>query len=97
MPIAWKALPVSRMLESLEQALDELAPRFSELKAQVEEARQAPNLPQYLTQRLDWLGEELRLAIPRLKSRILSARNAIPEEALRAELHREQNQPALEF
>jgi hypothetical protein len=86
--IAWKALPVSERMDSLERRLSEIEPLVTEALAQVRLARQGQKLPQYLRQRLASLEYELSNALPRIRSKVKSVREAIPKDALEAERKR---------
>ena len=90
MPIAWKTLPLLATLESVDRKVDEIKPLIAEARAEIALAKQAPNLPQYVTQRLDRLDYDLKATPSRLKQGISSARSAIPKDAI----EREHNLPA---
>lgn len=93
MPIAWKTLPLLEHLERIERRLDEMQPFVVEALGEVRLAKQRPNLPDYLTQKLSYLEEELAGTLDRLRNRVQSVRKAIPENAIA----RERNQPSLKF
>lgn len=88
MAIAWKALPVSERMDCVERRLSEIEPLVTEALAQVRLAKQGQGLPQYLTQRLSTLEYELSNALPRLRNKVRSVREAIPKDALEAERKR---------
>jgi len=88
MEIAWKALPVSERMDGVERRLCEIEPLVAEALAQVRLARQGQKLPQYLTQRLTSLEYELSNALPKLRNKVKSVREAIPKDALEAERKR---------
>jgi len=87
MAIAWKALPVWERLEKVDRRLDEIEPFVAEALAEVRMARQGRNLPQYLDQKLSGLESDLEHALRRLRNRVESTRQVIPE----AEVERERN------
>jgi len=93
MPIAWKTLPLLENLECIERRLDEMQPFVVEALGEVRLAKQRPSLPDYLTQRLFGLEEELSRTLDRLRIRVQSVRKVIPEDAIA----RERNQPGLKF
>lgn len=93
MPIAWKTLPLLDNLDRIERRLDEMEPFIAEALAEVRLAKDRPNLPDYLTEKLKGLEEELSGTLPRLRNRVKSVRNVIPENAIAREL----NQPSLKF
>jgi len=90
MPIAWKTLPLLQNLERIERRLDEMQPFIAEALGEVRLAKERPNLPDYLTQRLFGLEDELSRTLDRLRNRVESVRKVIPEDAIQ----RERNQPA---
>lgn len=87
MAIAWKALLVWERLEKIDRRVDEMEPFVAEALAEVRLARQGHNLPQYLDQKLSGLESELVNVLRRLRNRVESTRNVIPE----AEVERERN------
>ena len=91
--IAWKTLPLLENLERIERRLDEMEPFIAEALGEVRLAKGRPNLPDYLTQKLKGLEEELAGTLPRLRNRVKSVRNAIPENAIA----RERKQSPLKF
>ena len=89
MAIAWKALPVVQHLDKVSGRLDEIEPLIAEAKAEVRLARQGKNLPEYLTQKLSGLEDDLGYLLTKCRSRVESVRQAIPTDAL----EKERNQP----
>lgn len=90
MPVAWKTLPLLENLERIERRLDEMEPFIAEALAEVRLAKERPNLPDYLSQKLRGLDEELAYAVKRIRTKVESIRKAIPENAIA----RERKQPA---
>jgi len=91
MPIAWRTLPLLESLERIERRLDEMEPFIAEAFGEVRLAKARPNLPDYLTQKLFGLEEELSWTLKRLRNKVESVRKVIPEDAI----ERERNQPTL--
>ena len=85
MPIAWKALPLVEKLDRVSRRIDEMQPFIGEALAEVRLAKQGHNLPQYVTQKLHSLEEELAYATTRLRNRVQSLRKAIPQDAIERE------------
>ena len=87
MPIKWSAVAVSEAMDKVEQQVV-LADEFiAEARVKTAEALKIPNLPQYLTQRLDTLDDYLS-RLNGIKDRIKSVREDIPEGAIEAEKER---------
>jgi hypothetical protein len=63
---------------------------FAEATKKANEARSIPNLPQYMDTRLIGLVEDIK-RIGRIKDRIESIRNDIPDGAIEAERERAKN------
>ena len=93
MAIDWKALPIVESLESVERRIGEMRPFIAEALAEVRLVKDRRNLPEYLTQRLSGLEEELSRTLPRLRNRVESVRKVIPEDAI----ERERRQSTLSF
>jgi len=91
MAIAWKALPVMESLERIERQIDEMEPFIAEALAEVHSAKDRHDLPEYLTQRLFGMEDELSRTLKRLRNRVESARKVIPEDAIK----KERRQPTL--
>ena len=94
MAIAWKALPVVERLDRVSGRLDEIEPLIAEARAEVRMARQGKNLPDYLTQKLKGLEEDLGYMLNKCRNRVESVRSAIPADALEQERNRP---PQLDF
>ena len=88
MSIKWSAVKVSEACDKVEAQLALAEPFICEAKRLAEEARQLPNLPQYMDQKLLGLASELGYRIESLKNRVDSIRKDIPEDALEAERER---------
>lgn len=93
MPIAWKTLPLLESLERIERRLDEMKPFIAEARAEVALASQQSNLPQYVTERLKRLDDDLRCALQQLRNGVESVQGVIPKDAI----ERERNQTPLPF
>jgi len=91
MPIAWKAVPLAEKLGRIGRKIDEMEPFIAEARADVALASQPSNLPQYVTERLKRLDDDLKYALQGLRNRVESVRKVIPEDAI----ERERNQPAI--
>ena len=85
MPIKWSAVKVSQACDNIEAQLTLAEQFFTEAKKKAEEARNLPNLPQYIAQKLSGLATELGYRIDNLKNKVDSIRKQIPVEALQAE------------
>ncbi|MDD5511969.1 MAG: hypothetical protein PHI12_14370 [Dehalococcoidales bacterium] len=84
MPIKWSALLVSEAMDMVEEMVDQAADPLAQAKAVANEARNIPNLPQYLDQRLLRLVCDIE-RIDYIKSSIKAVRNDLPEGAVEAE------------
>ncbi len=91
MPIAWKAIPLAEKLERIRRKIDEMEPLIAEARADVALASQPGNLPQYVTERLKRLDDDLKYALQRLRNGVESVRKVIPEDAI----ERERKQPGI--
>ena len=87
MPIKWSAVKVSEAMDEVEQQVL-LADQFiAEAKIKVEAAKSINNLPQYMTQRLSRLIDQLE-RMEYIKGAIASVRKDIPDGAIEAERER---------
>jgi hypothetical protein len=82
--IKWSAVEVSEAMDEVEAQIALAEQFFAEARKKANEARNIPNLPQYIDHRLIGLVEEIN-RIDRIKDRIESVRRDIPEGAIEAE------------
>ena len=86
MPIRWKALPVKEAMFKAEVQVNLAIDFLAEAKKIVDEAYKGEGLPQYVTQRLYTLSEELKCLPKRCLDKIEGARGDLPETALKEEI-----------
>jgi len=84
MAIKWSAVKVSEAMDDVEAQISLAEQFFAEARKKANEARNIPNLPQYIDHRLIGLVEEIN-RIDRIKDRIESVRRDIPDGAIEAE------------
>jgi len=84
MPIRWSAVKVSQAMDEVEAQVSLADQFFAEALKKASEARNIPNLPQYIDHRLIGLISEIE-RIDRIKDRIKSVRKDIPDGAIEAE------------
>ena len=96
MPIKWSALRVSEAMDMVEEFVDQTAEPLEQAKIVANEARNIPNLPQYLDQRLVRLVIDIE-RIDYIRTSINAVRNDLPNGAVEAEKKSESygRQPAL--
>ena len=87
MAIRWSAVKVSEAMDDVEAQISLAEQFFAEARKKANEARNIPNLPQYIDHRLIGLVEEIN-RIDRIKDRIESVRRDIPAEAIEVEQER---------
>jgi len=87
MAIRWSAVKVSEAMDEVEAQISLADQFFVEARKKANETRKIPNLPQYIDHRLIGLICEIE-RIDRIKDRIKSVRNDIPEGAIAAEQER---------
>ena len=83
MPIKWSALMVSEAMDMVEEFVNQAADPLEQAKIVANEARNIPNLPQYLDQRLVRLVCDIE-RIDYIKSSIEAVRNDLPDGAVAA-------------
>jgi len=83
-PIRWSALLVSEAMDMVEDLVNQAAEPLEQAKIVANEARNIPNLPQYLDQRLVRLVCEIE-RIGYIKSSIKVVRDDLPDRAIEAE------------
>ena len=84
MPIKWSALLVSEAMDMVEEFVSQAQGPLERAKIVANEARNIPNLPQYLDQRLVRLVCDIE-RIDYIKSAITAVRNDLPDGAVEAE------------
>ena len=84
MPIKWSALMVSEAMDMVEEFVYQASDPLEQAKIVANEARNIPNLPQYLDQRLVHLVCDIE-RIDYIKSSIKAVRKDLPDEAVEAE------------
>ncbi|MDD5509483.1 MAG: hypothetical protein PHI12_01535 [Dehalococcoidales bacterium] len=84
MPIRWSALLVSEAMDMVEEFVNQAAEPLAQARIVANEARNIPNLPQYLDQRLVHLVCDIE-RIDYIKSSIKAVRNDLPDGAVEAE------------
>ena len=84
MPIKWSALMVSEAMDMVEGYVNEASDPLEQAKIVANEARNIPNLPQYLDQRLVRLICDIE-RIDYIKSSIEAVRRELPDGAVEAE------------
>jgi len=96
MPIKWSALRVSEAMDMVEEFVDQTAEPLEQAKIVANEARNIPNLPQYLDQRLVRLVIDIE-RIDYIRTSINAVRNDLTNGAVEAEKKSESygRQPAL--
>ena len=84
MPIKWSALMVSEAMDMVEEFVNQAVDPLEQAKIVANEARNIPNLPQYLDQRIMRLVCDIE-RIDYIKSAIEAVRKDLPEGAVEAE------------
>ena len=84
MPIKWSALMVSDAMDMVEEFANQAAEPLEQAKIVANEARNIPNLPQYVDQRLVHLVCDIE-RIDYIKSSINAVRKELPDRAVEAE------------
>ena len=105
MPIKWSALKVIEAMDVVEGYVNQVIDPLEQARNAVKEARDIPNLPQYIDQHLIRIISEIDRVIGgsrwepegRLKTAIESVRKSIPEGAIETEKekHKHGNQLSL--
>ncbi len=96
MPIKWSALMVNEAMDMVEEYVDQALEPLEQGRIVATEARNIPNLPQYVDQYLVRIIGEIDRAIGgsqwepvgRLKSGIQSVRESLPDRAMDEERKR---------
>jgi len=83
-PIKWSALMVSEAMDMVEEFVNRAAEPLEQARIVANEARNIPNLPQYLDQRLMRLVCDIE-RIDYIKSSISAVRKELPDGAVEAE------------
>ena len=84
MPIKWSALMVSEAMNMVEEFVKEASDPLEQAKIVANEARNIPNLPHYLDQRLVRLVCDIE-RIDYIKSSISAVRKDLPDGAVEVE------------
>ena len=90
MAIKWSVVKVSEAMDDVEAQISLAEQFFAEATKKANEARNIPNLPQYMDTRLIGLVEDIK-RIDRIKDRIESVRSDLPDGAIEAERERAKN------
>jgi len=96
MPIKWSALMVSDAMDMVEEYVNQAVEPLEQVRIVASEARNIPNLPQYVDQHLVRIIGEIDRAIGgsqwepigRLKAGIQSVRESLPDGAVEDERKR---------
>jgi len=96
MPVKWSALKVSEAMDMAEEFIGQAIEPLEQARIVAREARNIPNLPQYVDQYLLRVIGEIDRAIGgsqwepvgRLKAGIQSVRDSLPEKAVEEEKKR---------
>ena len=96
MPIKWSALQVAEAMDMIEEYVSQAVEPLEQVRIVAREARNIPNLPQYVDQHLLRIIGEIDRAIGgsqwepvgRLKAGIQSARESLPDGAVEEEKKR---------
>jgi hypothetical protein len=95
-PIKWSALRVSEAMDMVEEYVNQAVEPLEQVRIVAREARNIPDLPQYVDQHLLRIIGEVDRAIGgsqwepvgRLKAGIQSVRESLPDEAMKDEKKR---------
>ncbi len=96
MPVKWSALKVNEAMDMVEQYVNQTVEPMEQARIVASEARNIPNLPQYVDQYLVRIIGEIDRAIGgsqwepvgRLKAGIQSVRESLPDRAIEDEKKR---------
>jgi len=96
MPVKWSALKVNEAMDMVEEFVDQVVEPLEQARIVASEARNIPNLPQYVDQHLVRIIGEIDRAIGggqwepvgRLEAGIQSARESLPDGAVDEERKR---------
>ena len=96
MPVKWSALKVNEAMDMVEEYVDQVVEPLEQARIVASEARNIPNLPQYVDQYLVRIIGEIDRAIGgsqwepdgRLKAGIQSVRESLPDGAVDEERKR---------
>ncbi|MBA7697067.1 hypothetical protein ES703_105725 [subsurface metagenome] len=96
MPVKWSALKVNEAMDMVEEYVDQVVEPLEQARIVASEARNIPNLPQYVDQHLLRIIGEIDRAIGgsqwepegRLKAGIQSVRESLPDGAVDKERKR---------
>jgi len=96
MPVKWSALMVNEAMDMVEEYVNQVVEPLEQARIVAQEARNIPNLPQYVDQYLVRIIGEIDRAIGgsqwepdgRLKAGIKSVRESLPDGAVKDEKKR---------
>ena len=96
MPVKWSALKVNEAMDMVEEYVNQAVEPLEQVRIVANEARNIPNLPQYVDQHLIRIIGEIDRAIGgsqwepdgRLKAGIQSVRESLPDGAVEEEKKR---------
>jgi len=96
MPIKWSALRVNEAMDMVEEYVNQVVEPLEQARIVAIEARNIPNLPQYVDQYMVRIISEIDRAIGgsqwepvgRLKAGIQSVRESLPDRAVEDEIKR---------
>ena len=96
MPVKWSAIKVNEAMDMVEEFVDQVVEPLEQARIVASEARNIPNLPQYVDQHLVRIIGEIDRTIGgsqwepvgRLKAGIQSARESLPDGAVDEERKR---------
>ena len=96
MPVKWSALKVNEAMDMVKEYVDQVVEPLEQARIVASEARNIPNLPQYVDQHLLRIVGEIDRAIGgsqwepvgRLKSGVQSVRESLPDGAVDEERKR---------
>ena len=99
MPVKWSALKVNEAMDMVEEYVNQAVEPLEQVRIVANEARNIPNLPQYVDQHLIRIIGEIDRAIGgsqwepvgRLKTGIQSVRESLPDGAVDEEKKRLEN------
>jgi len=96
MPIKWSPLNVNEAMDMIEEYINQAVEPLEQARIVAREARNIPNLPQYITQHINRMIGDIDQAIGgsqwnptgRLKAGIQSVRDCLPKDAIEEEKKR---------
>jgi hypothetical protein len=89
--IKWKALPVSRMLDAVEEQLEQAKPFIDKARELAKEAMGTQAFPQYMQWDIQGVHSELDYAINRCQQSVDRCRRDLPADAIAREEGKEKS------